>query len=169
MGTGSLPPPLPTPTETAMSPPTVSLFNPFAFGATASQLDRSLQNIPPPPASDPTVIATAVRELRAAQDKVKAAKKLMLHWKKEASEKSHIRAEKHQLEARLKAVKLAVKKEAAATKLQVQQQRTKRQRSDNSDADGDSNSEDELPKKRVLTTIDKWQKGHRRARGFVSS
>ena len=52
LGTGSLPPPLPTSTETAMSPPTVSLSNPFAFGATASQSDKSLQNIPPPPTSD---------------------------------------------------------------------------------------------------------------------
>jgi hypothetical protein len=68
------------------------------------------------------------------------------------------------LEAKLKAVKLEVKKEAAATKLQVQQERTKRQRRDDSDADEESSSEDERPKKRVLTTIDKWQnKGHRRA------
>ena len=148
---------------TANSPPTTSLANPFAFSNTTSQPHHGYDDLPPAPSADPNVIANAARELRDAQEKVKAAKKLMLHWKKEATEKSQVRAEKKRLEARLKAVKLEVKKEAAATKLQAQHERTKRQRSDDSDLDVDSDSDDERPKKRVLSTIDKWQKGHRRA------
>jgi hypothetical protein len=148
---------------TANSPPTTSLANPFAFSNTTSQPHHGYDDLPPAPSADPNVIANAARELRDAQEKVKAAKKLMLHWKKEATEKSQVRAEKKRLEARLKAVKLEVKKEAAATKLQAQHERTKRQRSDESDIDVDSDSDDERPKKRVLSTIDKWQKGHRRA------
>ena len=137
----------PSPPTTANSPPTTILANPFAFSTTTSQPDQSYDDLPPPPSADQNVIANAARELRDAQEKVKAAKKLMLHWKKEGIAKSHVRAEKKRLEARLKAVKLEVKKEAAATKLQAQHERTKRQRSDDSDPDVESESDDERPKK----------------------
>jgi hypothetical protein len=91
----------------------------------------------------------------------------MSTWKKESVGKSTMRAEKKRLEEQLKKVKLEVKKETAATKLQVQESRNKRKRMDDMDSDADSASDDndvsDKPKKRVLTTVDKWQQGHRRA------
>ncbi len=67
----------------------------------------------------------------------------------------------------MKQVKLEVKKEAAATRLQVQETQNKRKRMDDFDSDADSASDDnnmsDRPKKRGLIPVDKWQKGHRRA------
>jgi hypothetical protein len=72
------------------------------------------------------------------------------------------------LEEQLKVVKVQVKVEAAATKQETQLPPQKRKRGDESDSDDDDNGDDDFglePKKtkRVLTAVDKWQKGHRKA------
>ena len=59
-------------------------------------------------------------------------------------------------------MKLEVQQEAAATKLQVKVNSQKRKRTEGSDSEG-FDTDDNKPKKRVLNTVDKWQKGHRRA------
>ncbi len=72
------------------------------------------------------------------------------------------------LEEQLKVVKMEVKVEAAATKQETQLPSQKRKRGDESESDDDDNGDDDFgfePKKmkRVLTAVDKWQKGHRKA------
>ena len=59
-------------------------------------------------------------------------------------------------------MKLEVQQEAAATKLQGKVSGDKRKRTEGSDSEG-FDTDDGQPKKRVLNTVDKWQKGHRRA------
>ena len=75
---------------------------------------------------------------------------------------------KKRLEEQLKVVKMEVKVEAAATKQETQLPSQKRKRGDESESDDDDNGDDDFgfePKKmkRVLTAVDKWQKGHRKA------
>ena len=151
-----------------------------AAGEPNSHGSRSLYNPPPPPemsgtplpshdnaAMEGSAIEMKMRELREAQAKVKAAKKFMTAWKKDVVGKSTHRAKKIRLEEELKKVKLEVKMETAATKLQAQESRNKRKRMNDMDSDDDSASDgndiSDKPRKRVLTTIDKWQQGHRRA------
>ena len=126
----------------------------MAAGEPANHVARALYNPPPPPqmfgkvpsldnaAMDATAFEIKMRELREAEAKVKAAKKIMSTWKKESVSKSTMRAEKKRLEEQLKKVKLEVKKETAATKLQVQESRNKRKRMDDMDSDADSASDD---------------------------
>ena len=78
------------------------------------------------------------------------------------------RALKKRLEEQLKVVKIQVKVEAAATKLQTLLPVQKRKRGDESDSEDDNNDDDDMEleakkTKRVLTAVDKWQKGHRKA------
>ncbi len=56
-------------------------------------------------------------------------------------------------------MKLEVQKEAEATKLQVKVNGEKRKRPEGSDSEEFVEDEDK-PNKRVLNTVDKWQKGH---------
>ncbi len=73
------------------------------------------------------------------------------------------------MEAQLKATKTEVKKEKEqAKKNQPVRAVTKRKRGEKVSDDDDDDDEDLIgeytrPGKRVLNTIDKWQKGHRRA------
>ena len=111
-------------------------------------------------------IQAQVQELREATERMKAAKLFMKKWKKEQKAASGKREEKKRLEEQLKRVKLEVKLEDEAAKQQSTLETTKRKRvndDDNSDSESDGFGMSDTKKKRVLTTVDKWQKGHRRA------
>jgi hypothetical protein len=125
---------------------------------------------PPPPSltnlEDSTLLLlTTLRELRAMETLVKEKKKAIRSLKKRAADPNDKKAVTKQLEAQLKQMKTEVKKEQAK-KNQPVRASTKRKRCDKG-SDSDDGDDEELlgeftrPEKRVLNTIDKWQKGHR--------
>jgi hypothetical protein len=124
--------------------------------------------------NDPTkfiptdTFTSSVKHLRDAEAQFKAAKKQMLLVKQGLVTTSINRNKKKDLMKELKLVKLAVKAEDAAAKREVQKITGRRKRDElcEDSASELSDMDMDLPtkkKKRVLTTIDKWQQGHRAA------
>jgi hypothetical protein len=152
---------------------------------------KSLANPPPPPAMPKTgetiasngmvepglLLPTTIRELRQMEALVKAKKKIIRSMQKKAADPNDKIAVAKQLAAQLKAMKTEVKMEKERAKMTAKEQAKtniavrslpKRPRSANVDDDEDDGNSDVIedfapPGKRVLNTIDKWQKGHRRA------
>jgi hypothetical protein len=153
--------------EPAAAPPPGSQLFPLSNPMTTTS------NVPPPPpgfeATDKDEnVSDYMRAVREAQEKMRKAKKDFKRWKKAKLESSGKRALKKRLEEQLKVVKMEVKVKAAATKQVTQLPPQKRKRGDESESEDDDNGDDDfgfVPKKmkRVLTAVDKWQKGHRKA------
>jgi hypothetical protein len=137
---------------------------PFRPGSTSTSSSYAqLPPLPPPPSLPDTM-----RELRDMEDLLKAKKKLISKLKKDKADPDDKRTARKLLEAQLKELKTQVKKEKDAFKEEGKVKATvKRSREDDDDDDSTAESEDfDILKpagKRLLTTIDKWQKGHRRA------
>jgi hypothetical protein len=131
-------------------------------------------HLPPPPPEEQEEVAEEnlsdyVIAVRDAQEKIRNAKLKLKHWKRQKLEASGKRALKKKLEEQLKVVKREVKMEAEVTKRKTQMPPQKRKRGDDSDSNDDEVDDDDIgfdlkkPTKRVLTAVDKWQKGHRKA------
>jgi hypothetical protein len=128
----------------------------------------SLSNDPLPfsPSENFTI---SVRELRDAEAQLKVAKKKMQLVKQGLVETFISRKKQKDLMKELKVVKAAVKKaEDAAAKREVQKITGRRKRDEMCDDSGEelSDMNTDMPtnkKKRLLSTIDKWQQGHRTA------
>jgi hypothetical protein len=138
----------------------------------SNPMTTALDLPPPPPAFEATDKDENVSEymmaVRDAQEKMRKSKTQLKLWKKAKLESSGKRALKKRLEEQLKVVKMEVKVEAAATKQETQLPPHKHKRGDESESDDDDNGDDDFgfePKKmkRILTAVDKWQKGHRKA------
>ena len=134
-------------------------------GSTSSSLFQGLGNgqFPNRPSLPDTL-----RELREMEKLLKSKKKLISALKKEKADPDNKRTAQKMLEEQLKVLKSQVKEEKKALKQEEKSMApAKRRREDNNDDDINDGSEDfdcfKAPGKRVLTTIDKWQKGHRRA------
>ena len=134
-------------------------------GTTSSSLFQGLGNgqFPNRPSLPDTL-----RELREMEKLLKSKKKLISALKKEKADPDNKRTAQKMLEEQLKVLKSQVKEEKKALKQEEKSMApAKRRREDNNDDDINDGSEDfdcfKAPGKRVLTTIDKWQKGHRRA------
>jgi hypothetical protein len=115
------------------------------------------------------LLPTTLRELRAMESLVKEKKKAIRSLKKLAADPNDKLLAAKQLAAQLKAMKEEVKMEKEqAKKSQPVRPSTKRPRHHTGSDDEDGDDADLLgeftrPGKRVLNTIDKWQKGHRKA------
>ena len=99
---------------------------------------------------------------------LKSKKILLRKLQREKADPDNKRKAKKELEDQLKALKNEVKKEKETLKQEKKAKvPAKRRREDNNEDDNNEGSDDyeffKTPGKRVLTTIDKWQKGHRRA------
>ena len=96
---------------------------------------------------------------------VKGKKKAIRALKKQQVDPTDKKAEAKRLQEQFRAIKTEVKEERAKVKEgHLGRPNLKRQRCD--EAEDDIEDDDGLyprPEKRVLTAIDKWQKGHRRA------
>jgi hypothetical protein len=128
------------------------------------------QALPPPviPFVEKDLFTNSVRELRDAEAKFKAAKKRMREVKQTRVEKSQSRQKKVALQKELKIVALEVKAEDALVKLKVQDLNRRRKRDLMCDDSDESLSDITVgmatkKTKRTLSTIDKWQQGHRAA------
>jgi seryl-tRNA synthetase len=97
---------------------------------------------------------------------VKEKKKAIRSLKKQQADPTDKKAEAKRLQEQLRAIKTEVKEERAkAREGHLGRPNQKRPRCDEAE-DDDVEDDDGLysrPEKRVLTAIDKWQKGHRRA------
>ena len=181
------------PSSTEVEKSSDSLVNPPpAASSTAMEETMESQRQPPPPPAytnteetptfngmvDPgTQLPTTIRELRAMEALVKAKKKIIRSMQKKAADPHDKKAVAKQLAAQLKAMKTEVKMEKEQAKKMEKEQAKKnvpvlplpkRPRCDDADDDEDGDNDDVIddftrPEKRVLNTIDKWQKGHRRA------
>ncbi len=123
----------------------------------------------PLPFSPSENFTISVRELRDAEAQLKVAKKKMQLVKQGLVETFISRKKQKDLMKELKVVKAAVKKaEDAAAKREVQKITGRRKRDEMCDDSGEelSDMNTDMPtnkKKRLLSTIDKWQQGHRTA------
>ena len=153
--------------QQAAGPPRLSELYPLSNSMTTAS------DLPPPPlAFEDTDKDQKASEymiaVREAQENMRKPKTQLKLWKRAKLESSGKRALKKRLEEQLKVVKMEVKVEAAATKQETQLPPQKRKRGDESESDDDNKGDDDFgfePKKmkRVLTAVDKWQKGHRKA------
>ena len=100
---------------------------------------------------------------------LKAKKKLVANMRKQEALTDDKTRTKKLLEEQLKALKTEAKTAKAEAKLKESVRTAGKRRRDDDDANNrdDEGSDDfglfKRPEKRVLTTVDKWQKGHRRA------
>ena len=118
----------------------------------------------------PTIpsLPDTMRECREMENLLKSKKILLRKLQREKADPDNKKKAKKELEDQLKALKNEVKKEKETLKQEEKAKvPAKRRREDNNEDDNNWGSDDyeffKTPGKRVLTTIDKWQKGHRRA------
>ena len=114
-------------------------------------------------------LPNTLRELREMESLLKAKKKLVSNMRKQEALTDDKTRTKKLLEEQLKALKTEAKTAKAEAKLKESVRTAGKRRRDDDDANNrdDEGSDDfdlfKRPEKRVLTTVDKWQKGHRRA------
>jgi hypothetical protein len=114
-------------------------------------------------------LPNTLRELREMESLLKAKKKLVANMRKQEALTDDKTRTKKLLEEQLKALKTEAKTAKAEAKLKESVRTAGKRRRDDDDANNrdDEGSDDfglfKRPEKRVLTTVDKWQKGHRRA------
>jgi len=132
----------------------------------------NLDNPPPPPGSEfqdgSLSLPDTIRELREIEALLKDKKKMVRSMKKRALDVDDKRAQKKHLEDQLKAIKKEQKSEKAKAKLEKKMRAPKKRvRLDSDDNEAEGESDDfglfARAERKPLNTIDKWQKGHRRA------
>ena len=143
-----------------------------ADGPTTTIFGNNTVDPPPPPGTVEQMAVTSLpetlRELREMELQVKDKKKMLRSLKKRALDPDDKRAQRKLLEGQLKAIKEEVKQEKAKAKIDKPlHATTKRARMNPDDQEPEGESEDfglfARTERKPLNTIDKWQKGHRRA------
>jgi hypothetical protein len=120
------------------------------------------------PLREPPSIPDSFRELCELEKALKVKKKLHAKMLKDKADPDNKRVARKLLEKQLQMLKQEAKKQKADAKQEESLRASvKRRREDDEPNDSNAGSEDfefvQRPGKRILNTVDKWQKGHRRA------